>query len=160
MNWISNVEKCNDEKDAIQKLEEQKNNVMYSKYVEFEVDKNNLICGEDKVFYFDVLFPIITSDIISNIRSDNYMDVIIDGQIVTDIDFILIVISPMSEFKCRFYKYDEECTAVCTIYMDCIILTNENKKNLNTNSIIETSCFYYKDGKCFPRNIKIMYFCN
>lgn len=167
MNWISNVEKCIDEADAIKLLETEKKNVMYSQSIDMSLSSNDMKwCESTCLYYIEMLFPYVnTVDIITNIRSDddynNFMRILIDGEIVNDIDSLFTIACPSSEIKCRFYLNNGKKSGDShkTICMDCIILSTENKAKLNLNSL-DTPYFYYRDGKCIPRNISIMYFSN
>lgn len=164
MNWISNVDTCIDEADALSKLEKQINNVLFPKSIEIHLDKNNMkYCEYAQVYYVDiVLSHNNTGDIISNISSpddfNNYMRILIDDTMVTNIDYVFMIACPLSEIKFRFFLNHAEisCEFDKIVTMDCIILTTENKAKLNLGAF-ETPYFYYKDGKCFPRNINIMY---
>lgn len=148
----------------LKKLETQINNVMYPKSIEIELNKNDMkYCEYAQVYYIDiVLSHKNTGDIIINIKSaddvDNYMRILIDGTIVSDIDYIFMIACPLSEIKFRFFLNSGEisCKSGKQVTMDCIILTTENKAKLNLGAF-ETPYFYYKDSKCFPRNINITY---
>ena len=162
-NWISNVTFCSDSETALTKCITTHTNTVFQDRLKFIIDKDTILHSniETDEVYCD--FHISQKvDIISNFHSQNKFDILIDGNIVKDIDFIFMVLCPYSKITCRFYTLKTELDSLkCFLLnMNCVYLKNQERKSIASNYELNTLKCFYKNGKCIPRNVQFLYFTN
>lgn len=163
IDWISNVIFCSDSETALTKCFTTKTNTVFQDTLKFIIDKDTILHSniETGEVYCD--FNISQKvDIISNFHSQNKFDILIDGNIVKDIDFIFMVLCPYSKITCRFYSLKTELDSLkCFLLnMNCVYLKSQERKYIGSKYELNTLKCFYKSGKCIPRNVQFLYITN
>jgi hypothetical protein len=134
------------QQEALKELENHKA-TYYQEGYSFKVNNIGVLqIDKDNRTFYDFVIP-RNCDIISNFKSNISYKIIVNERELDVVDYIILVASPYTEFKCRFYIRPEWTDLHFRLNYNCILLSNDDRVKLVMNDVT-TDYFDYSKGTC------------